>query len=143
MMFVIGLSSIDCYRKIKPSSPFSPFGGRREGSVPVGQASIYLVGTDDGCSHHIDFLRPLSTFLILASILSCAMYPLAWTLFAASHASAKHSTIEDKLPLPSRPLEWGDVNFIHTTDIHGTSALAMYPSKGRKLIPDCFVLQVG
>ncbi|KAJ9106089.1 hypothetical protein QFC21_001229 [Naganishia friedmannii] len=46
------------------------------------------------------------------------MYSLAWALLVASFVRAKHSTLEDNLPFPSRTLEWGDVNFIHTTDIH-------------------------
>lgn len=24
-----------------------------------------------------------------------------------------------ELPIPTRPLEWGDVNFLHTSDTHG------------------------
>jgi hypothetical protein len=30
---------------------------------------------------------------------------------------------ESTLPTPRGPLVWGDVNFIHTTDIHGRSRL--------------------
>jgi 2',3'-cyclic-nucleotide 2'-phosphodiesterase (5'-nucleotidase family) len=53
-------------------------------------------------------------------------------LFFAGIAAATASTQwEDKLPLPSRDLEWGDVNFIHTTDIHGE-----LPDRGLKLEAD-------
>lgn len=53
-------------------------------------------------------------------------------LFFASIAAARASTQwEDKLPLPTRDLEWGDVNFIHTTDIHGE-----LPDQGLKLQAD-------
>lgn len=41
-------------------------------------------------------------------------------LLLAGAVTANGTTdLEDKLPLPSKPLLWGDVNFIHTTDIHG------------------------
>ncbi|KAF9529781.1 Metallo-dependent phosphatase-like protein [Crepidotus variabilis] len=36
-----------------------------------------------------------------------------------SHAHSKRATPSVPLPPPSRPLTWGDVNIIHTTDSHG------------------------
>lgn len=38
-------------------------------------------------------------------------------------AVAKATDWEKKLPLPSNPLVWGEVNFLHTTDIHGERSL--------------------
>lgn len=41
-------------------------------------------------------------------------------LFLSGVVAVRASTdLEDKLPLPSKQLVWGDVNFVHTTDIHG------------------------
>ncbi|KAI5455005.1 hypothetical protein NCC49_002280 [Naganishia albida] len=40
-------------------------------------------------------------------------------LFAGVVAARISTQWEDTLPLPAKPLVWGDVNFIHTTDIHG------------------------
>ena len=35
------------------------------------------------------------------------------------HSHAKREFPSTKLPPPTRPLVWGDVNIIHTTDSHG------------------------
>ena len=35
------------------------------------------------------------------------------------HNHAKREFPSTKLPPPTRPLVWGDVNIIHTTDSHG------------------------
>lgn len=35
------------------------------------------------------------------------------------HSHSKRAFPSTTLTLPSRPLEWGDINFIHTTDSHG------------------------
>lgn len=40
-------------------------------------------------------------------------------LFAGVVAARTSTQWEDTLPLPAKPLVWGDMNFIHTTDIHG------------------------
>lgn len=48
--------------------------------------------------------------------------PLLFSGIAAARASTQW---EDKLPLPSRPLVFGEVNFIHSTDIHGERLLAL------------------
>ena len=36
-----------------------------------------------------------------------------------AHAHTKREFPSTRLPVPSRPLVWGDVNIIHTTDSHG------------------------
>jgi 2',3'-cyclic-nucleotide 2'-phosphodiesterase (5'-nucleotidase family) len=40
-------------------------------------------------------------------------------LASGAFALVKATDWEKKLPLPSNPLVWGEVNFLHTTDIHG------------------------
>lgn len=35
------------------------------------------------------------------------------------HAPARKAALPVPLPIPKRPLEWGDVNILHTTDTHG------------------------
>jgi hypothetical protein len=42
----------------------------------------------------------------------------------AKHRSHIRPVDESKLPFPKGPLVWGDVNFVHTTDIHGESRSA-------------------
>lgn len=36
-----------------------------------------------------------------------------------AHVHSKRLFPQTQLPVPTRPLEWGDVNIIHTTDSHG------------------------
>lgn len=50
-------------------------------------------------------------------------------LFLGGIAAAKASDWEKKLPLPSNPLVWGEVNFLHTTDIHGEHPFPQAASK--------------
>lgn len=35
------------------------------------------------------------------------------------HDHARRATVATSVTPPSRPLEWGDINIIHTTDSHG------------------------
>ena len=38
---------------------------------------------------------------------------------AHAHVHSKRAFPQIPLPVPTRPLTWGDVNVIHTTDTHG------------------------
>lgn len=54
---------------------------------------------------------------ILKSILAFA--GLGATLACDDHASHAHTRRTVPVRPPTRELEWGDINFIHTTDTHG------------------------
>ncbi|KAH9976377.1 Metallo-dependent phosphatase-like protein [Lactifluus volemus] len=59
-------------------------------------------------------------FLIIFSLLSFTVFPSgACPDDGQAHIHVRHHEPSASLPLPSRPLVWGDVNIIHTTDSHG------------------------
>lgn len=37
----------------------------------------------------------------------------------AGHNHERRAAVSPLVSPPARPLEWGDINFIHTTDTHG------------------------
>ncbi len=61
-------------------------------------------------------LTPLIVFCGLAALAARAC---PGEDHAHGHLYERRAYPQVQLPPPSRPLEWGDVNIIHTTDSHG------------------------
>lgn len=55
-----------------------------------------------------------------------------------AHSHARRAEPSVPLPPPTRPLEWGDINFIHTTDSHGWllgHQKASFPEPNYRCVP--------
>lgn len=71
-----------------------------------------------GCSNG-ELKSPAKPIGTMWSALSLLIPLLAIPTPTLALPDASTSDLSDHLPIPKRPLVWGDVNFIHTTDIHG------------------------
>ncbi|CCO36775.1 hypothetical protein BN14_10919 [Rhizoctonia solani AG-1 IB] len=52
--------------------------------------------------------------------------------FATAKEIINHEDPTINIPVPTQPLEWGDVNVLHTTDLHGWvsgHSKEVYPKK--------------
>lgn len=52
----------------------------------------------------------------------CLLFPLSVKACGGDHTHAHlHKRLPSSAPItsPTRPLEWGDINILHTTDTHG------------------------
>ena len=58
-------------------------------------------------------------FLVLLTLFVAALACPGEEGHDHDHDHAKREFPQTKLPAPTRPLTWGDVNIIHTTDSHG------------------------
>ena len=57
--------------------------------------------------------------LVFAVAVSSTSIACPGTTHDHDHEYARRALPPARLPIPKRPLEWGDVNVIHTTDSHG------------------------
>jgi 2',3'-cyclic-nucleotide 2'-phosphodiesterase (5'-nucleotidase family) len=55
----------------------------------------------------------------LATVLSLGYDPAVACADGEPHQQTRFQAPPTELSLPSRPLVWGEVNIIHTTDTHG------------------------
>ncbi|KAG9051650.1 hypothetical protein FS837_000037 [Tulasnella sp. UAMH 9824] len=83
-----------------------------ESQIPVGKPEgVKVFGRFSLPKHHVWMCRGFAAAALVY-----------WYILSRAPTCGPQAALSPPIPLiapPSRPLEWGDVNFIHTTDTHG------------------------